>query len=141
MSRNLRNFMGITILITVGWLTANDLVSHLPSGIQKFSSFLLYALSWWIFFDWIVKIIYKITGIPAGKNQRLTHRQSATLKRYWIAWLLTSLVSGLAYSYVVHGTLTKTNLIFGAVAVLLIFLAYLSNRQKIMGHTKKELFK
>jgi hypothetical protein len=142
MTHNLNRFIGLTILITLGLIFMPRLVDLLPEQYQNFASFIVIVFDFWVVFDLIVRLIYKIAGIPrsSSRQKRLSHQQTEIINRYWVAWILTSAVTVAAYVLIFDQNWENSILLFGA-GIIVAALAFLNNKYKIMGHTKKELFK
>ena len=149
MTRNLKTFIVLAGLITAGFISAQNLVDHLPSALQAVSSLVLLITFFWVYFDLVVKIIYRLVGVSTekaksrAKNEpiRLTHQQAAAVNRYWIAWLATSLIVTVANTLLFERSHLITAFLLDGAFLVVISLAVINSKQKIMGHTKKELFK
>jgi hypothetical protein len=141
-------FVGVCILLSGGFIAANDLSSQLPtSWFSTLLGFVLLALFIWIFFDLIVRIIYRTAGVagrPKGsesKFARPTHQQAAKINRLWTIWLFTTILTVIAYSLAFNRGHIKEAIIFGLIVSLITYLGISSTKRKIMGHRKEELFK
>lgn len=72
---------------------------------------------------------------------RLSHQQAALVRKYWLTWLITSLVTGTMYVLIFNISQWKSALVVGAFFTIAVLLGIASSRQRIGGHTKKEIFK
>ena len=145
MKSKLNKFIGVIAIITLLYMVANDLETRLPAGIQGVVGFGLVVFFFWFVFDFVIKIIYRMSGITTRlmdpKPAKLNHTQAEVVKKYWIAWLATGLIVSIAYTLILHINHWKTSLIYGAAFGLLVMFGFLSSKQRIMGHTKEEIFK
>jgi|SRR6266404_6357028 len=145
MTRNLRIFIGVTTVLTILYLAANDLVDHLSGGAQTLASWILLILALWVAFDLILKIIYRLAGITKKLMDpfpaRLTHQQAAIVNKYWIAWLGSSLPTAFVYTLLFQRNQWKSALLTGGVIIVVVVLAVMNSKQKIAGHTKDQIFK
>lgn len=143
MTRNQKILIIVSALVTVGSLGAASLVDNLPSGPQEVVGIALLIIFFWVYFDLIVKIIYRLAGVPRVKKSpagRLTHRQADLINRYWLVWLMTSVLSGLSYSFLLNRESWKAAVIVCGALSLIILVNIFDTRRKIRGYDKKELF-
>lgn len=147
MSRRLAIFVVATAAFTAAYIALNHLALQLTGGWQSLLSLVLLILYLWIAFDLVVKVIHRIVGVPAqdgrAKNlpQRLSHQQSEAVNRFWVAWLVTSVIAWMIYVTTFNWDQWRSGLVVGGLFMVVILVAYVSRRQKIMGYSKKELFK
>lgn len=149
MVRKTSAFIALSAIITAGYLAALDLLDKLSPGFQSIGSIILLIVFFWLFFDGILKIIYRFSGVERQSKKpktniespRLTHQQAAAVNRYWIIWLATSMLVSASYILIFARGNWKTAALWGSAIVAVLFLAYLNTRQRIMGHSKKDLFR
>jgi magnesium-transporting ATPase (P-type) len=142
MTHNLKKFIGLTVLINLVLIFIPRLVDLLPENYQNFASFIVIVFDLWVVFDLITRLIYKMAGISRsdGRRKKLTHQEADTVNRYWMAWLSTSLVTVVAYVLLFDRN-WRTSLYILIAGLAVILLVGINYKYKIMGHTKKELFK
>jgi|SRR5579862_1231178 len=145
MTRNLKIFIGLSVLSTILYLVATDLTDHLSGGAQTLASWVLLILSLWVVFDLVVKVIYRLVGVTNKVMEpapaRLNHVQASEVNKYWIVWLGSSLPTAIVYTLLFQRNHWKTVLLTGVVVAVIVLLATLNSKQKIAGHTKDEIFK
>lgn len=149
MSSNLLRFIIISVILTAGYLALGDLIPHLPDLAQTIASLLMILLFFYIVFNLIIRIIYRMTGVTdrlmfkgwSNGWPRPTHHQAAKINRFWVTWLGTSLITFAVYTLLFHRLEWKGAFIFGVTAVIVVTLAKLHSRMKIAGHAKNEIFK
>lgn len=149
MTRNFKVFIGLVIFGTAGFLALTDLVPHLPNIWQMIASWLMILLFFYIVFNLVYRVIYKLVGVTdklmfRGRTEgwpRPTHQQAAEVNKYWLTWLGGSFLTYVAYTLLFHRSEWKSALIFGVAAVLIVSFAKFNSRMKIAGHTKEEIFK
>ncbi len=139
MKYNLKTFSLVAVLITTGLLLVDKLSGDLPDNLQGPASLLTLFLFLWVPFDLIVKVIYRFAAVPAG-TKKLNHRQSEDINRYWVAWMTVAPISAVVFTLLFDRTHWQSTLAFGSVFMLLVLLSFLNRKNKLMGHTKKELF-
>jgi hypothetical protein len=139
MKRNLVTFAALIVLIGSAGIGANILLDSLSSGVAALLSWGLFILEIWFIFDLVVQLIYWFAGIPAG-TKKLNHQQAGIVNKYWMTWLIAALTTGLVYILLFERDHLSGSLLLLGGSALLILLGSLYQRQRIMGHTKKELF-
>src|SRR5665213_1843243 len=132
-------FVLVSVAITGIFVVVNNLVPHLPQGAQSLVNFGLFLAFFWIPFEFIVRVIYRMSGVTRklwGELPRLTHQQAETVNQYWIVWLVTALLTDAAYTLLFDRSHWKSSLLFGGAFALLILLSFVNRRFKIGGHSK-----
>lgn len=144
MKNNRLLLIAISVILVSSLGAASLIVPHLPGALSSVGSLVLLFGFFWITFDLIVKIIYKLTGVTKSLRdkapRRLTHKQSETVNSFWLTWIVTALVSGSIYILLFEREQWKSNFIIGGGFGLLVLLAYIKRRQSILGYSKKDLF-
>ena len=144
--KNLLQFIAASVLLSIAVILAPQALALVDDGLMgTIGSLALLAFYAWILFDVIIRLIHTCAGITKSLKEKpakkLTHQQAAIVNTYWMIWLFSTLATGAVYTFIVDTSNWKLSIglaVGGAIAAIL---AYVNSKQKIMGHTRKELFK
>lgn len=138
MTGTLFKFALVASVITVSLLGIQDLANRSTGTISSIAGLAGFVLFLWFVFDGVVKLIYAFAKVPRGK--KLTHKQAAIIRNFWNVWLITGVLTMTVYAVLFNRDDMVTALGIAGIFTLVVLLAYINNRNKLMGHTKKELF-